>query len=56
MPLASVIMDESASLLNDASRSIYSYTVQLPYLKSAWNKLQVELQNQGIPVIKEVSA
>lgn len=56
MPLASVIMDEAAGLLNDASKTVFTYDVQLPFLKSAWNKLQMKLQENGIPVMKEVSA
>lgn len=56
MPLASAIMDEAASLLNDTAKEKYSYIVQLPYLKSAWNKLQLRLQEAGIDVAKETSA
>jgi hypothetical protein len=56
MPLASDIMDQAAAQLNDASKTIYSYAVQLPFLKSAWNKLQLELIANGIDVTREVSA
>lgn len=56
MPLASTIHDEAASLLNDTSKQLYTNAVQLPYLKSAWNKLQLKLQENGIPVMREESA
>lgn len=56
MPLASAIMDQAASLLNDSAKELYTYDVQLPYLKAAWNKLQLYLQANGVPVMKENSA
>lgn len=55
MPLASAIMDASAALLNDASRTIFSYSVQLPFLGLAWNELQSKLTENGIPTTKEIS-
>lgn len=54
--LASAIMDRSASLLNDASKTLYSYTVQLPLLQSAYDKLQLALLKNGVNVLKEISA
>ena len=56
MPLASAVMDESAALLNDASKTLYTYAVQLPFCASAWNKLQLELYVYGLIVIQEISA
>lgn len=56
MALASTVMDRAAALLNDSARSLYSYTVQLPYLKSAWDRLQMKLQLNGIPVVEEISS
>jgi hypothetical protein len=56
MPLASVIYLEAANLLNDASQTIYTDAVMLPFLKSAWNKLQLQLQENGVPVMKEITA
>ena len=55
MPLASTVMDEAAGLLNDVNKTLFTYTVQLPYLSSAWNKLQLKLQENSIPVMREVS-
>ena len=48
-------MDQAAALLNDISKVDYSYTVQLPYLKSAYNKLLLRLQDNGVTVIEEIS-
>ncbi len=56
MPLASTIMDSAASKLNDVNKTMFTYAVQLPYLKSAWNKLQLQLQRHGVTVMSEVSA
>ena len=56
MPLASTCMDSAAGLLNDVNKTLFTYTVQLPYLASAWNKLQLKLQENGVPVMREVSA
>ena len=53
--LASAIMDRSAALLNDSSRTLYSYTTQLPYLKSAYDKLQMYLQMNGALALKDTS-
>lgn len=55
MPLASSIMDSAAALLNDASRTIFSYSIQLPFLNLAWNELQMKLDENGIPTSKEIS-
>jgi len=57
MPLlASDVMDDSAVILNDVSRTLYSYTVQLPLLKFANRDLELLLINHGIPVTRERSA
>lgn len=56
MPLASVVFLEAASLLNDASKTIYTDDVMLPFLKSAWNQLQLKLQENNVPVMKEFTA
>lgn len=56
MPTAGAVMDQAAALLNDPSKVDYTYTVQLPYLKSAYNKLQLRLHSLGLPVIEEISS
>lgn len=55
MPLASTVMAEVAALMNDTGQRLYTNSVILPYLKSAWNGLQLELMSNGIPVSKEIS-
>jgi hypothetical protein len=47
---AADVMDGAASLLNDTARSVYSYTVQLPYLNMAIQELQETFQLNNIPV------
>lgn len=56
MPLASEVMDLAAALLNDAAKTKFTYAVMLPYTQSAWNKFQMHLQENGIPVMREISA
>lgn len=55
MPIASDVMNEAAALLNDPNRTLFTYTLQLPFLRSAWNELQLKLQENGIPTAKEIS-
>lgn len=38
--LASEVMDDAAALLNDVNKSLYSYTVQIPYLNIALKELR----------------
>lgn len=52
---AGAVMDDAAALLNDPSKAEYSYSVQLPYLKIAYGKFLLYLQNFGITVLEEVS-
>lgn len=40
-------MDLAASLLNDTTKLLYTFAVQIPYLKSANQQLEQELQAQG---------
>lgn len=54
--LASTIMDRSAALLNDVNRTLYSYAKQLPFLKSAYDKLQMYLQMNNALVLKDTSS
>lgn len=53
MPTAGVIMDASAALLNDSAKTIYTYVVQLPYLKNALLKLEGHLEMNGLPKIRK---
>ena len=48
-------MDQAAALLNDVAKADYTYVAQLPYLKSAYNKLLLRLQDNGVPVVEEIS-
>lgn len=54
--VASDIMDISASLLNDTAKSIYTYAIQLPYLKKAMVELREHLEYNNVPVTNTVSA
>lgn len=56
MPLASEIMDQAAALLNDSGKTIFTYSVQLPFLQSAFRRLQQVFHLNGIPVLQEDSA
>lgn len=54
--LASSIMDSAAALMNDAARSDYTYTAQLPYLKIALKELREFLALNNFPVTNETSS
>lgn len=54
--LASEVMDQSAVLLNDRSRTTWTYEVLLPYLQQAWDDLMLELENNHVKATKEVSS
>lgn len=54
--LASTVMNQSAALLNDPSKTNYTFVVQLPYLKLALQELQEIFEQNSIPVTKLVSA
>lgn len=54
--LASAIMDRSAAFLNDVNKTLYSYANQLPYLKSAYDRLQMYLQMNGALTLKDTSS
>lgn len=43
-------MDRAASLMNDSAKSIYPYTIQLPYLNMALEELQTEYELNEVPV------
>ena len=44
------VMDRAAIMLNDAPKSLYTYTVQLPYLKTAFQMLEQEGNVHGTPL------
>lgn len=44
------VMDLSASLLNDSAKSLFSYDVQLPFLKMANDDLAIELLSDDAPI------
>lgn len=56
MATAGDCMDRSAALMNNVSKSIYSYTIQLPYFKMAWDWLKNKLEDINSQVLREYSA
>ena len=54
--LASDVMDESAALLNDVAKALFTYTAQLPYLKRANEALENLLIANGVSVQRQVGA
>ena len=56
MSLAAVAFTTARSLLNDAAGTLWTDTVLLPFLQEAHRELQVRLDLEGIPVIKNISA
>jgi hypothetical protein len=53
---AGSVMDLAASLMNDTPKTLYTYTVQLPFLKMAQRDLQNDFILNDIKVALEVSA
>lgn len=53
---ASDIMDLSAARLNDVSRSLYTYTVQIPFLNLALLELQEIYEANNAPTTDQTSA
>jgi hypothetical protein len=49
------IMDESASLLNDSVKALFTYTAQIPYLKRANESLENLLVSCGISIQRRAS-
>ncbi len=50
------VMSKAAALMNDAAKSIYPYTIQLPYLNMALQSLQEEFELNNIPVTDTVTS
>jgi hypothetical protein len=53
---AATVMNASAALLNDVTRTVYTYPVQLPYLNMALQELQEQFELNEVPVTDTVSA
>lgn len=53
---AAQVMDFAATRLNDVSKSIYSYTIQIPFLNVALGELQEIYEANNVPVTDETSA
>jgi hypothetical protein len=53
---AGTIMDQSAALMNDAAKSIYSYTIQIPYLNMALQELQEIFELNNVPVTDTITS
>lgn len=49
------VMDMAAALLNDTEKQVFTYAVQLPYLKMALSELKEQLQLSNIPITNETS-
>jgi len=47
---AADVMNDSASLLNDAQQALYDYTAQLPYLRMVMRDLDQQLTLNGNPI------
>jgi hypothetical protein len=54
--LASEVMDEAASLMNDTGKLTWGYPQLLPYLQRAYRTLELNLFLNGVRSLKEVSA
>lgn len=53
---AAQVMNAVASILNDTARSVYTYSVQIPYLNMALRELQEDYELANMPVTDTVSA
>jgi hypothetical protein len=54
--VASTVMDQMASLMNDTAKSIYTYVNMLPYLQMALDELQEDFELNSISVTEKTSA
>lgn len=50
------VMDQSAAMLNDANKTVYSYTAQLPYLNMALQELQELFELNDVPVTQTITS
>lgn len=53
---AGSVMDYAANCLNDRNRTLYTYTVQLPYLRMAIKGLEKDFILHNVPLQLEVSS
>ena len=51
--LASEVMNDSAAFLNDRARSMFTYTVQIPYLNVALSELREIMEQNNVPMTNE---
>lgn len=49
------IVDEAAALLNDPTQKMYTDTILLPYVKRAFQDLQLQLHLEQVQVLNEIS-
>lgn len=54
--VASEVMDDAAALLNDSAKSVYDYTVQIPYLNIALKELRKHFELANLPATDQTSA
>jgi hypothetical protein len=52
---AGQVMNKAAALLNDSARTVYDYTIQLPYLMMALQELREYFALNSIPVTQKTS-
>jgi len=52
---AANVMDKAASLMNDTTKTVYTYTAQMPYLNMALSELEEHFQLNNIPVTNQTS-
>jgi len=53
--LAFEVMDRARVHLNDAGADVFTNSVLLPFLTSAWEELQSTMQAHGLPIMTETS-
>lgn len=53
---AGTVMNKAAALMNDPSRTQYTYPVQVPYLQTAMQELQEYFELHNVSVVEAVSA
>ena len=53
MDKAGEVMDDAAAYLNDNAKSIFTYTAQLPYLRTAFREVEELYQANNVPVTNE---
>ena len=54
--VAGTVMNKAAALVNDVSRTQYTYAVQVPYLQMAMQELQEYFELHSVPVTEKRSA